>query len=198
MNKAVYDEGVKHLLKVEPNFKKILPEEEINFFVRPQGFAGILHLVIEQQVSVQSANAIKKKVQALMSNVNSQSFMELSVSKLRNAGLSRPKISYLRGIATEEINGNLNYSNIAKMEDEEARIYLCQFKGIGKWTADCYLMASLDRPDVWPENDIGLQEGVKRLKDLKERPSIEDMTSIARDWRPFRSVAANLIWADYD
>ena len=71
MNKAVYDEGVKHLLKVEPNFKKILPEEEINFFARPQGFAGILHLVIEQQVSVQSANAIKKKVQALMSNVNS-------------------------------------------------------------------------------------------------------------------------------
>ena len=198
MNKAVYDAGVKHLLKVEPNFKKILPEEEINFFVRPQGFAGILHLVIEQQVSVQSANAIKKKVQALMSNVNSQSFMKLSVSKLRKAGLSRPKISYLKGIATEEINGNLNYSNVAKMEDEEARIYLCQFKGIGKWTADCYLMASLDRPDVWPENDIGLQEGVKRLKDLKERPSIEDMTSIARDWRPFRSVAANLIWADYD
>ena len=76
-----------------------------------------------------------------MSNVNSQSFMKLSVSKLRNAGLSRPKISYLKGIATEEINGNLNYSNIAKMEDEEARIYLCQFKGIGKWTADCYLMA---------------------------------------------------------
>ena len=98
----------------------------------------------------------------------------------------------------EERNGKLNYSDVENMADEDAREYLCKFKGIGKWTADCYLMASLGRPDIWPENDIGLQEGVRRLKDLKKRPTVEDMTSIARKWRPFWSVAANIIWADYD
>ena len=75
---------------------------------------------------------------------------------------------------------------------------LIQMKGIGSWTADCYLMACLTRQDIWPVGDIGLQEGVRRLKNLKERPNVEDMTCLAREWRPFRSVAANLLWADYD
>ncbi|MBA4730022.1 MAG: DNA-3-methyladenine glycosylase family protein [Gammaproteobacteria bacterium] len=198
MNKTLYSEGIKHLLKVEPCFEKIISKEEIDFFRRPEGFAGILYLVIEQQVSVQAANSIKNKVKTLMHDVSADRFLELSIKHLRGAGLSGPKISYLQGIAKEEKNGNLNYGEIVDMTDEEARSYLCKFKGIGKWTADCYLMASLDRPDIWPENDIGLQEGVRRLKDLKTRPTVEDMTSIARKWRPFRSVAANIIWADYD
>ena len=80
----------------------------------------------------------------------------------------------------------------------EARKSLEEMKGIGSWTADCYLMACLGRQDIWPVGDIGLQEGVRRLKDLKERPNVEDMTCLAREWRPFRSVAANLLWADYD
>ena len=198
MNLLTYKEGIEHLLKVEPSFKKIIPKHEINFFQRPKGFAGIISLVIEQQVSVQAAEAIKNKVKALMINLSADRIIELSTDKLRDAGLSRPKISYLKGIAMEERNGKLNYSEVENMTDEDAREYLCQFKGIGKWTADCYLMASLGRPDIWPENDIGLQEGVRRLKDLKKRPTVEDMTSIARKWRPFRSVAANIIWADYD
>ena len=85
-----------------------------------------------------------------------------------------------------------------KIEDVKAHKTMCQLKGRGTWTADCYLMACLGRQDIWPVGDIGLQEGVRRLKNLKERPSIEDMTVLARDWRPVRSVAANRLWADYD
>ena len=198
MNKILYKEGIKHLLKVEPCFEKIIPNHEIKFFQQQKGFAGVMSLVIEQQVSVQAAKAIKNKVKTLMIDLTPDRMIELSTDELREAGLSRPKISYLKGIAMAEKNGKLNFSDIENMTDEDAREYLCQFKGIGKWTADCYLMASLNRPDIWPENDIGLQEGVKRLKDLKKRPTVEDMTSIARKWRPFRSVAANIIWADYD
>ncbi len=198
MDEKIYKEGVKYLHSIEPKFKKITPKNDINFFIRPEGFYGIMSLIIEQQISVQAAEAIKQKVLKLIRSAQPKNFLSFEDDDLRAVGLSMPKISYLKDIARLELEGSLSYVDLKEMDDDLAREYLMRIRGIGKWTADCYLMASLGRPDIWPENDIGLQEGVRRLKDLKERPSIEDMTSIARDWRPFRSVAANLIWADYD
>ena len=101
-------------------------------------------------------------------------------------------------MATQESNGALDFKKIQLLDDLSARRELCKIRGIGEWTADCYLMAALGRTDIWPVGDIGLQASVQKLKNLKERPNVEDMTSIAREWRPFRSVAANLLWADYD
>jgi DNA-3-methyladenine glycosylase II len=185
-------------LQVEPNFKKFNPAKEINFFLRPEGFEGIASLVIEQQISVQAAESIKKRVFKLMQNISSKEFLKLNEIDLREAGLSRPKISYLHGVACLESDGILNFDDIKKLDDLSARKELCKIRGIGEWTADCYLMASLGRSDIWPVGDIGLQESVRKLKNLKERPNVEDMTSLAREWRPFRSIAANLLWADYD
>ncbi len=198
MNQEIYQEGLKHLLQVEPNFKKFNPAKEINFFLRPEGFEGIASLVIEQQISVQAAESIKKRVFKLMQNISSKEFLKLNEIDLREAGLSRPKISYLHGVACLESDGILNFDDIKKLDDLSARKELCKIRGIGEWTADCYLMASLGRSDIWPVGDIGLQESVRKLKNLKERPNVEDMTSLAREWRPFRSIAANLLWADYD
>jgi DNA-3-methyladenine glycosylase II len=198
MNQEIYQDGLKHLLQVEPNFKKFNPAKEINFFLRPEGFEGIASLVIEQQISVQAAESIKKRVFKLMQNISSKEFLKLNEIHLREAGLSRPKISYLHGVACLESDGILNFDDIKKLDDLSARKELCKIRGIGEWTADCYLMASLGRSDIWPVGDIGLQESVRKLKNLKERPNVEDMTSLAREWRPFRSIAANLLWADYD
>jgi DNA-3-methyladenine glycosylase II len=198
MNQEIYQDGLKHLLQVEPNFKKFNPAKEINFFLRPEGFEGIASLVIEQQISVQAAESIKKRVFKLMQNISSKEFLKLNEIDLREAGLSRPKISYLQGVACLESDGILNFDDIKKLDDLSARKELCKIRGIGEWTADCYLMASLGRSDIWPVGDIGLQESVRKLKNLKERPNVEDMTSLAREWRPFRSIAANLLWADYD
>ena len=198
MNQEIYQEGLKHLLQVEPNFKKFNPAKEINFFLRPEGFEGIASLVIEQQISVQAAESIKKRVFKLMQNISSEEFLKLNEIDLTEAGLSRPKISYLHGVACLESDGILNFDDIKKLDDLSARKELCKIRGIGEWTADCYLMASLGRSDIWPVGDIGLQESVRKLKNLKERPNVEDMTSLAREWRPFRSIAANLLWADYD
>ena len=198
MNSLDYEEGVKHLLKVEPAFKNIIPKTEISFFLRPEGFEGMASLIIEQQLSVKAANTIKKRVFHLMRKIDSKNFLNLSQDSLKACGLSRQKINYLAIVADAEINGDLNYAGISIMSDIDAQKELCKLKGIGPWTADCYLMACLGRPDIWPVGDIGLQEGVRRLKHLKERPTIEDMTSIASDWRPFRSIAANILWADYD
>lgn len=190
--------GIKHLISVEPNFKRFIPDHEIEFFFRPKGFEGICALVIEQQISVKAAESIKKRVFNLMDSVNAINFLQLDINHLREAGISRPKINYLTGVAEYEKSEQFTFDALETMSDEEARKSLVQMKGIGSWTADCYLMACLGRQDIWPVGDIGLQEGVRRLKDLKERPNVEDMTCLAREWRPFRSVAANLLWADYD
>ena len=198
MNQDIFQEGIEYLLSVETKFKKLVPKEEIKFFLRPPGFEGICSLVIEQQISVAAAESIKNKVFHLMDNVCSSKFIDLEESLLRSAGLSRPKINYLKGIAEHEIYGKLEFNKINAMDDDEAREYLCRLKGIGNWTADCYLMACLGRQDIWPIGDIGLQEGVRKLKNLTERPDINEMIAIADDWRPYRSVAANLLWRDYD
>ena len=198
MNQQILNEGIEHLICVEPNFKRFVPSHQIDFFLRSSGFKGICALVTEQQISVKAAQSIKNRIFNLMNDVNSKNFLKLDIKLLREAGLSRPKINYLTGVAEKECSGQFNFDDLQKMSDDEARKSLEKMKGIGSWTADCYLMACLGRQDIWPVGDIGLQEGVRRLKDLKERPNVEDMTSLARDWRPFRSVAANLLWADYD
>ena len=198
MNQDIFQEGIKYLLSVETKFKKLVPKEEIKFFLRPSGFEGICSLVIEQQISVAAAESIKNKVFHHMDNVCSSKFIGLEESLLRSAGLSGPKINYLKGIAEHEISGKLEFNKINVMDDDEAREYLCRLKGIGNWTADCYLMACLGRQDIWPIGDIGLQEGVRKLKNLTVRPDINEMIAIANDWRPYRSVAANLLWKDYD
>ena len=105
MNQKTYEDGLKHLLKVEPSFKKFNPTKEINFFLRPEGFEGIASLVIEQQISVQAAESIKKRVFNLMQNITAKEFLKLNENELRQAGLSRPKISYLHGIACLEADG---------------------------------------------------------------------------------------------
>tara|TARA_B100001029_G_scaffold173752_1_gene173030 strand:- start:7195 stop:7794 length:600 start_codon:yes stop_codon:yes gene_type:complete len=198
MNQDIFQEGIEYLLSVERKFKKLVPKEKIKFFLRPSGFEGICSLVIEQQISVVAAESIKNKVFHLLDNVCSSKFIDLEESLLRSAGLSRPKINYLKGIAKHEISGKLEFNKINAMDDDEAREYLCRLKGIGNWTADCYLMACLGRQDIWPIGDIGLQEGVRKLKNLTVRPNINEMITIADDWRPYRSVAANLLWRDYD
>ena len=198
MNQQLLNQGIKHLVSVEPNFIRFVPDQQIEFFLRPKGFKGICALVIEQQISVKAAESIKKRVFNLMESVSAKSFLQLDINLLRKAGISRPKINYLTGVAEQERTGQFDFADLETMSDEEARKSLEEMKGIGSWTADCYLMACLGRQDIWPVGDIGLQEGVRRLKDLKERPNVEDMTYLAREWRPFRSVAANLLWADYD
>ena len=198
MNQRIFQEGIKYLVSVENRFIKLVPKRSIDFFLRPSGFEGICALVIEQQISVAAANSIKNKIFKLMQNISSKEFINLNEIALRNAGLSRPKINYLKGIAENEVCKKFDFNKIQLMSDDEARDYLCGLKGIGEWTADCYLMACLGRQDIWPLADIGLQEGAKKLMNLKHRPDQNKMIELGKKWRPYRSVAANLLWNDYD
>ena len=167
-------------------------------YKRDKGFKGILQLIIEQQLSVASANAIYKKLKGKMPNISPESFLKLKKSDLKNCGLSKQKINYITELAKKCEKKEINFRKIHKMDDENLLQEITKIKGIGPWTAQCYMLASLNRDDVWPVADLGLMEAVKRIKKLKERPSEEDMEKISQIWRPYRSTVANVLWASYD
>ena len=167
-------------------------------YKRDKGFKGILQLIIEQQLSVASANAIYKKLKGKIPNISPGSFLKLKKSDLKDCGLSKQKINYLTELAKKCEKKEINFRKIHKMDDENLVQEITKIKGIGPWTAQCYMLASLNRDDVWPVADLGLMEAVKRIKKLKERPSEEDMEKISQTWRPYRSTVANVLWASYD
>ena len=165
---------------------------------RDRGFKGILQLIIEQQLSVASADAIYKKLRLKMKQISPESFLKIKVSDLKKCGLSKQKISYLTGLAKKCINNELNFRKIHKLSDEDLVKEITKIKGIGPWTAQCYMLASLKRDDIWPVADLGLMEAVRRIKGLEKRPTENDMERISQIWRPYRSTVANVLWASYD
>ena len=203
LSKAFKDHKSKEKIFYLVKKDKDLIDLFINFsnfgeYKRDKGFKGILQLIIEQQLSVASANAIYKKLKGKMLNISPGSFLKLEKSDLKNCGLSKQKINYLTELAKKCEKKEINFRKIHKMDDENLVQEITKIKGIGPWTAQCYMLASLNRDDVWPVADLGLMEAVKRIKKLKERPSEEDMEKISQIWRPYRSTVANVLWASYD
>jgi len=158
----------------------------------------LVQLITEQQLSVVSAKAIFDRLKKLLPTFDPESFLKETDLNLKSTGLSRPKIGYCRSLAKNIISGDLSFSLIHKMNDEDLKKTLCRIKGIGNWTAECYMLASLNRRDIWPVKDIGLQVAVQRTKHLKKRPTEDEMIEIGSKWKPYRSIVANVLWASYD
>jgi DNA-3-methyladenine glycosylase II len=165
--------------------------------VRQPGFPSLVHIILEQQVSVASAQAAFDRLYALANPPTPQRFLEMTDPELRQIGFSRQKIAYCRGLAEAIQAGSLDLDNLNDLEDASARHTLLQIKGIGTWTADIYLLMALRRPDIWPAGDLALIAAVQRAKRLPERPNSGTMQAIAEDWRPWRAVAAQILWHDY-
>ena len=183
------DEDLKDLIKSIP---KIVP------FKREKGFEGLVRLICEQQLSVASAKAIFDRLAKIVSPFEAKKFLKVSKKDLQKTGLSRQKIDYCIGLANECISGNLDFNALHKMDDEGLSKELCKVKGIGKWTADCYMLASLKREDIWPVGDLGLQISVQKLKKLSKRPSEKELEEISLKWKPYRTLVANMLWNSYD
>ena len=124
-------------------------------------------------------------------------FLTLSDQALRAAGLSRPKAAYARGLARAVVGGGIDLDRLGAQDDQAAAAALMALKGIGRWSADIYLLSALGRPDVWPADDLALMVAVQRLKRLEGRPTRAEMERIAEPWRPWRAVAARMLWQDY-
>jgi len=165
--------------------------------VRPGGFAGLTRMIVEQQVSVASAAAIWRRVQAGLGEVAPEAILARDDDALRGLGLSRPKVRYVRGLAEAVVSGALDFDRLPALSDAEATKALTALKGVGAWTAETFLMFCLGRLDMFPSADIALQEAHRAASGAQVRPSSAELAERALAWRPYRSTAAHLLWAYY-
>jgi DNA-3-methyladenine glycosylase II len=164
--------------------------------LRPAGFEGLARIIVGQQLSVASANAIWNRTVAAVRPLEPRRLLALTDTGLAAAGLSRPKIRTLRAVA-EACRDGLDLAALEHASDEEVHAALTQVVGIGPWTADVYIMFCLGRADAWAPGDLALQIAAQRVMDLAERPTAEELREIGERWRPWRGVAARLLWAYY-
>jgi DNA-3-methyladenine glycosylase II len=169
--------------------------------LREPGFEGLARIVVSQQVSVASAAAIWARFAATFATdgvgLQASTILAASDDDLRGAGLSRPKVRTMRAIATAISTGELALDGLDHASNDEVHQALTGVSGIGPWTADIFLMFCLGRADGFPPGDLALQEAAKLVMGLDARPSAAELLVIAERWRPWRSVAARLLWAYY-
>jgi DNA-3-methyladenine glycosylase II len=163
---------------------------------RSPGFPTLVHIVLEQQVSLASAQAAFDRLRAVGELAPSR-FLELHDEQLLAIGFSRQKSRYVMDLARAVKSGSLDLEGLGTLADEEVRRAMVALTGIGPWTASIYLLMALRRPDVWPANDLALVTSVTAVKRLERRPNGAQMEALAEPWRPWRSVAARLLWHDY-
>lgn len=168
---------------------------------RPATLASLTKIVVQQQVSLASADAIWGRFEAAVlqggAPFTADAVLALGEAEMRAAGLSRPKAAYCRNLAAAVADGDLDLAGLARLDDEAALEALTRIKGIGRWTAEIFMMFAHGRVDLWPAHDVALQVAVQQLKALEERPSWRRMDTIAEPWRPWRGVAARLLWRYY-
>ena len=166
-------------------------------WAREPSYATLVHLILEQQVSLASARAAFDRLDgALSGSIVPKTFLELSDAELRAIGFSRQKAGYARDLATALADG-FDLEGLATLPDEEVRSSLLGLRGIGRWTADIYLIMCLRRPDVWPHGDQALATAARELLGLPAQPTFDELEIRARSWRPHRATAARILWHHY-
>ena len=159
-------------------------------------FATLARAVVHQLLSVQAAETIWRRVtDHFDGNVETQSVLRVDVESLRGCGLSRPKIAHLQSIAQAIEGGALSFERLAQAPYPAAHRELVSVKGIGPWTADLFLMTALGHVDAFPGADVGLQEAYRQIAGQEDRPPTAAFIELAESWRPYRGVAAHLLWA---
>ncbi|RAM52473.1 MAG: DNA-3-methyladenine glycosylase 2 family protein [Hapalosiphonaceae cyanobacterium JJU2] len=166
-------------------------------WLREPGFATLIQIILEQQVSLASAKAVFERLQAKISPITPEKFFQLDHTELKTIGFSRQKAIYGRLLAESIIAGQLDLDILNTMSDEDVRSVLKQLKGIGDWTVDIYLLMALRRPDALPKGDLGLILAIQKVKKLAQRPTPQEIEIIAENWRPWRAVATRLLWHYY-
>jgi DNA-3-methyladenine glycosylase II len=161
------------------------------------GFASLVRVILEQQVSLASAASVYGRLISALGPVTPQAVTRIGESGLRQLGFTRQKAGYVHDIAKAIASGNLDLSAIARAEDAAARTMLLKVRGIGPWTAHVYRLMMLRRPDVWPDGDLALAEAIRRLRRLRSRPSTQRQRQIACAWEPWRAVATKILWHFY-
>jgi len=187
-------EGLVALNKLEPKFRQAINAiDEIPLRRTSGGFDRLLSTIVSQQLSVAAADAIWKKIELTgLNQINK--IKKVSDQDLRQVGLSKQKVRYVRSLA----NAKINYDALKAMPTSEVVSELTQVSGVGNWTAEIYAMFSLGRADVFAPGDLALQEATRLLFNLPERPSEKELRVMAKEWSPWQAVAARLLWSYYN
>jgi DNA-3-methyladenine glycosylase II len=186
------------LARRDPDLGRLLARDgPPPLWARPPGFATLVRIILEQQVSLASARAIYARLRGGAGRVTPDALLALGVRRVRGLGLTRQKAAYILALAEEVRGGGLDLRALGAADDATAHAALVRLNGIGRWTADIYLLMALGRPDVWPKGDIALERTLRDVKRLRARTSPERLERIAESWRPHRSVAARMLWHHY-
>lgn len=164
---------------------------------RKPGFATLIHIILEQQVSLASAKAAFDRLCQVVSPLTPSGLLGLDDATLKAIGFSRQKARYARRLSTAILDGSVSLERLDPLEDQIVRDELLRIEGVGPWTADIYLLMAMLRPDVWPVGDLALSVALQDLRGLDSRPDPATMRAIAEPWRPWRAVAARVLWHYY-
>ena len=168
-----------------------------SFWSRPNTFETLVHIILEQQVSLASALSALNKLRERVQEITPSRLLLLTDEELKACYFSRQKTTYVKHLAEALLSGQLNLHELEALPDEEVRRQLTALKGIGNWTADIYLLMVLHRSDIFPIGDLAIINAMKRLKQLPASTPKEELLLMADDWRPYRSVATMLLWHYY-
>ena len=185
---AAADPAIAALNAVTPDFE---------WRLRPSGYAGLVKFIVEQQVSTAAAASIWRRLQEGVGEIEPARVLEFDEEGLKAFGLSRPKARYAREIAAAHIDGRVDFDTLHHLADDEAVAALTSLKGVGRWTAETYMMFCHGRLDVFPGGDVALQEAMRWADRAEVRPTEKEAYLRAEAWRPYRGVAAHLLWRCY-
>lgn len=160
------------------------------------GFGSLVHLILGQQVSIEAADAMYANLERAAGSVTPDSILNLDDDTMRRCGFTRMKTEYARDLATSELDG-FSVDRLSGLSDSEVVQSLISRRGIGRWTAECYLVFCLGRRDVFPAGDLALRIGYQELVDAPDRPSQSALAVAAEQWAPLRTAAAYLVWQAY-
>ena len=198
LNKRTLAAACRSLVEVESVFAHIHSTYNTPpLWDRPQGFATLLYIILEQQVSLASAKACFDKLTATIGTVEPRGVLKLNDTELKTVGFSRQKTAYARHLAEAVLEKRIDLDELPNLPDDEVKYELTKLKGVGDWTSDIYLLMAMLRPDIMPKGDLALHTAWQKLTNAPNRPHSDEFLSIAERWKPFRSVAARLLWHFY-
>jgi len=198
LNKHTLTQGLNAITARDSDMDRIFKEVGHPLLWRREpGFPTLVHIILEQQVSLASAKAAFARLVEHVSVLSPEQFLELDDSTLKRIGFSRQKTDYCRNLARTISEGLLDLNELGARDERSIRTELMKIKGIGHWTIDIYLLMALGRADIWPSGDLALAVSIQHVKNLHSRPAQPEVSNIGEAWRPWRSVAAFLLWHYY-
>jgi DNA-3-methyladenine glycosylase II len=198
LTESSFRDAVEVLARRDPDLRRALDVAGAPaFWSREPGFPTLVLLILEQQVSLASARAANDRLLAMVGDLTPSALLELDDRAMRAVGFSRQKARYVRLLAEAIREGDLDLRAVGELPDEEVRSALLAVTGIGPWTAEAYLLSALRRPDAWPVGDRALAVAAAEVKRLEVVPGPVELLALGEPWRPWRAVAARILWHHY-